>query len=271
MNFRDDILESVSLLPPDDPERLKLEAALPQAPPELRRRYAQLLAEAQGLTELVVGNTPGAPADPHADPHPLALPESLLGRLRQIPTRTPARHPHFLTPFRAVAAAALLLLMLAPAAAWFLPPALLHHRLLMLPKDVVAEGNPQVQVSSAAPDALIKLFATSDLSFLPDFPAAKTGASVLGGGLTSLAGKPAAYVVYACKDKRLTLFEVARADFPLPSEGSYPLISTLQGDRSVRFWSRSAGDTTLFLAVSQCGEDNGLDDFVALPAAATQP
>jgi hypothetical protein len=270
MNFRDDILESVSLLPPGDPERRKLEAELPQAPPDVRRRYAELVAEAQGLSDLLTANAAAAPTD-HGEAHALALPESLLGRLRNIPGRTPVRHPHFLTPFRAVAAAAILLLMLAPATAWFFTPAMIHHRLLALPRDVVAAADAPPPMAATQPAELAEMFARSSLSFMPEFPDPRPGATVLGGGITALVGRPAAFTIYGLKGKQLVVFEVARADFPLPDQGSYPMICTTAGDRVVRFWSPDPESNMLFLAVVQCANDDGLENFLQLPAAATQP
>lgn len=240
MNPHDPDWEVISLLHPDDPVRREAEAALTGAGPRARGQYADLVAESQALRESV---TP-------------AVPESLLERLRRVPRDFPAvyRPARFLTPFRAVAAAVLVLVLLAPALAIFVPPALRHHRLEVLPAEAVSAAAGPVEMAATRPSEISAQSLRTELSFYPDLPEPRAGTTFLGGGITRLAGKMAAYGRYERKGQRFTVFQVAQEDFPLPAEGRYPLVPTATGDQDVQFW---ADGGTVLLLVADCEMTGG--------------
>jgi hypothetical protein len=221
MNFHDEYLESISLLQADDPVRIEFEAALAAAPEEVRSQYAQLVAEAQGMRE----------------PLETPIPEALMEHLLAIPAQMPRyRHSRFLTRFRAAAAAAIVLMLLAPATAWLLPPDG-HHRLAELPAAAVAAVDSPIEVPGTQPSNLGSTFASSPLSFFATLPEPKPGTQFLGGGVTTLVGRPAAFGRYRANHKNFTLFVVALTDFPLSGDGELTLVPTPEGDATIRYWS----------------------------------
>jgi hypothetical protein len=252
MNFHDEYLESISLLPADDPVRIEFEAELAGASEEVRGQYAQLVAEAQGLRE----------------PLETAVPEGLMEGLLAIPARMPRRrHSRFLTPFRAAAAAAIVLMLLAPATAWLLPPDG-HHRLAELPAAAVAAVDSPIEVPGTQPSNLGATFATSPLTFFPTLPEPKKGTQFLGGGVTTLVGRPAAFGRYRANHKNFTLFVVALTDFPLSGDGELTLVPTPEGDMTIRYWSDGPSATIM---VSEPNSDGQPQDVLEVRPVGVQP
>jgi hypothetical protein len=221
MTFTEEYLEAISLLPADDPVRIEFEGALAGAPEEVRGQYAALVAEGAGLREqLEVG-----------------VPAGLMAGLGKIPGRLGRRrHSRFLTPFRAAAAAAIVLMLLAPATAWLLPPDG-HHRLAGLPAAAVDAADTPIEVPGTQPSNLGPTIASSPLSFFATLPEPKKGTQFLGGGVTTVMGRPAAFGRYRANHHNFALLMVSVLDFPLVGDGQLALVPTAEGDANLVYWT----------------------------------
>ena len=155
----------------------------------------------------------------------------------EIPARARVRrHSRFLTRFRAAAAAAIVLMLLAPATAWFLPAGG-YERIEKLPAAAAAAVNSPLQVPGTQPSNLGETFANSPLPFFAILPQPKKGTQFLGGGLTTLVGKPAAFGRYRADHHNFTLFFISVKDFPLFGDGQLPMAMTPEGDESLCYWT----------------------------------